>query len=358
MGFLLDVQFGQVIFFSIAIIIAMTLWAGVKIVPQNQAKVVERMGRYDRTLTGGLNFLIPFLDRVAYVHSLKEVALDVEAQAAITKDNVQLAIDGIVYVKITDPVRASYGIENLQFAITQLAQTTMRSEIGKISLDRTFEEREHLNVAIVRAINEAGDSWGVQCMRYEIKDIQPPASILHAMELQVAAERSKRAAILESEGKRQSMINLAEADRQQQVLRSEGEKIEQINIAEGEASAIRTVAEARADGIRLIASAVLSDGGDAAISQQVAERYIEALQAGMRSGTVIMLPANAADIGAIVTQALTTYRTIQSGPVSDILQKTPKSVSTKSDTVQPAPTAVTPQPQPETKSKGKNPWKD
>ncbi|MBI1362527.1 MAG: paraslipin [Proteobacteria bacterium] len=305
---------------TLTLIAALAMWKGIKIVPQNYAYIVERLGRYDRTLSGGLHFIIPFIDRVSYIHSLKEVAVDVAAQSAITQDNVKLEIDGIVYIKIIDPVKASYGIEDMRFGIMQLAQTTMRSEIGKIGLDKTFEEREHLNVSIVKAINEAADSWGVQCLRYEIKDIQPPATILKAMELQVAAEREKRALILDSEGKRQAQINMAEAARQEQVLRSEGEKLEQINIAEGEANAIRAVAEARADGIRKIAEAISAKGGDGAVAQQIAEKYVDAFQSGMRAGTVIMLPTNTGDVNSLVTQALTTFNAVRTGDAGRILR--------------------------------------
>jgi len=319
--------FGELFPVTLTLIAVLALWKGIKIVPQNYAFIVERLGRYDRTLTGGLHFIIPFIDRVSYRHSLKEVAVDVAAQSAITQDNVKLDIDGIVYIKIIDPVKASYGIEDMRFGIMQLAQTTMRSEIGKIGLDKTFEEREHLNVSIVRAINEAADAWGVQCLRYEIKDIQPPATILKAMELQVAAEREKRALILDSEGKRQAQINMAEAAKQEQVLHSEGEKFEQINIAEGEANAIRAVAHARAEGIRAIAEAIESKGGDSAVAQQIAEKYVEAFQAGMRQGTVIMLPTNTGDVNSIVTQALTTFNAIRSGGGGDVLRT--KKVTTK-----------------------------
>jgi regulator of protease activity HflC (stomatin/prohibitin superfamily) len=316
--------FGELLPLTLTLIAALTLWKGIKIVPQNYAFIVERLGRYDKTLTGGMHFIIPFVDHVSYKHSLKEVAVDVPAQSAITQDNVRLDIDGIVYIKIIDPVKASYGIEDMRFGIMQLAQTTMRSEIGKIGLDRTFEEREHLNVAIVRAINEAADAWGVQCLRYEIKDIQPPATILKAMELQVAAEREKRAVILDSEGKRQAQINMAEASRQEQVLHSEGQKMEQINIAEGEANAIRAVAEARADGIRKIAAAISAQGGDAAVAQQIAEKYVEAFQSGMRAGTVIMLPTNTGDVNSLVTQALTTFNAIRGGDAGRILRSEDK----------------------------------
>lgn len=298
-------------FLAAALLAAIGVFKSIIIVPQNKAYIIERLGKYTETKEAGLHFIIPFIDRVAYRHSLKEVAVDVLAQSAITKDNVQLSIDGVLYIKITDPKRASYGIENLYFAITQLAQTTMRSEIGKIALDKTFEERSTLNEAIVAAINEAADSWGLQCMRYEIKDINPPRSVLEAMELQVAAERHKRAKILESEGARQAQINIAEAGKQETVLDSEAQRIEKENNALGEANAIRYVAEAQAAGIGMVAGAILEKGGLEAVALRVAEQYVTAFGKLAKEGTVVLLPANSNDVAGMVAQALSTFDAVR-----------------------------------------------
>lgn len=292
------------------------LYMGLKVVPQQQAWIVERFGRYERTLDPGLSILIPFMERVAYKHTLKEDAIDVSTQTAITKDNVSLQIDGIIYVRITDPAAASYGVSDPYYAVTQLAQTSMRSEIGKISLDKTFEEREMLNSNIVQAINEAAGAWGIQCMRYEIKDINPPASVLKAMELQVAAERQKRAGILESEGKRQAQINIAEGQKQEVVLKSEAARIDQINRAQGEAEAIIAVANATGTGIERIASALQKDGADRAVSLKIAEQYVDAFKQLAKEGTTVLLPANANDAGSMVAQALSIFDTIRKPKIS------------------------------------------
>lgn len=297
---------------TIAFILAVLVFLGVKIVPQQQAWVVENLGRYDRILQPGLNFLIPFIQKVSYKHSLKEEAVDIQRQAAITKDNVTLNIDGILYVRIVDAKAASYGVSDPYYALSQLAQTTMRSEIGKITLDNTFEERESLNVNIVKAINEAAQVWGIQCMRYEIKDIEPPKTVLQAMELQVAAERKKRADILESEGRREAQINLAEADKRQVVLNSEAVQIDQINRAKGEAEAILSVAEATARGIREVAAAMQEKGADNAIALKVAEKYVEAFSQLAKQGNTILLPANTGDVGGMVAQALSVFKTVSS----------------------------------------------
>ncbi len=291
----------------------LVIWKGVKIVPQQSAWIIEKLGRFDRKLEPGLNLLIPFIERVAYRHSLKEYAYDVQEQTAITRDNVTLVMDGVIYVRIVDPVQASYGVSDPVFAVTQLAQTTMRSEIGKLSLDESFEERELLNANIVNAINDAAQTWGIQCMRYEIKNISPPATVLKAMELQVAAERKKRAEILESEGERQSKINIAEADKQEVVLASEGAMTDQINRAKGEAEAILNVSEATARGIEMIAAAIVKQGGEDAVALKVAERYVEAFSKLAKEGTTILLPANANDAGGMVAQALAVFDTVRSG---------------------------------------------
>jgi regulator of protease activity HflC (stomatin/prohibitin superfamily) len=283
----------------------------VKIVPQQEAWVVEKLGKFDKVLQPGLTILIPIIQRVAYKHTLKEEAIDVNAQTAISKDNVTLAIDGVLYVKIIDAVSASYGVNNPYYAITQLAQTTMRSEIGKLPLDKTFEERENLNSAIVTAINQATINWGIQCMRYEIKDIQPPQTILKAMELQVAAERQKRAQILDSEGTRQARINHAEGEKAQVVLTSEAAYTDQVNRAKGEAEAITLVALATAKSIEMVAGAILQKGGNEAVSLKIAEQYITAFGKLAKDSNTVILPANLTEPSSIVTQALTIFDQLQ-----------------------------------------------
>jgi regulator of protease activity HflC (stomatin/prohibitin superfamily) len=292
-------------------LVIITIFKGVKIVPQQQAWIIERLGRFNAVLEPGLNIIIPFFDRVAYKHTLKEQAIDIRSQSAITKDNVTLQLDGVIYVRIIDPKQASYGVSDPYFALTQLAQTTMRSEIGKMDLDKTFEERERLNSNIVNSLNEASATWGIQCMRYEIKDISPPDSILKSMEQQVTAERNKRAQILDSEGIRQSKVNIAEADKAEQVLASEGMKIEQINQAEGEAQAIISVAQATAQGIELVANAINKAGGKDAVALQVAEKYIAAFANLAKTNNTILLPSNTGDVGGFVAQAMAVFETIK-----------------------------------------------
>ncbi len=289
---------------------------GVKFVPQQQVWIVERMGRYRMSMQAGINFLIPFIDNVSYRHSLKEEAVDIPSQTAITKDNVTLIIDGILYLKITDPKQASYGVGNARYAITQMAQTTMRSELGKMTLDRTFLERDNLNVSIVQSINDASVVWGIQCLRYEIKDITPPDNVRQAMELQVAAERQKRAAVLASEGKRQSQINIAEGIKQEVVLKSEAAMTDQINRAKGEAEAILQVAKATAEGIEVVAASIDKTGGEKAVALRLAEQYIEAFSKLAKANNTLILPAKTNDAGSMVAQALSIFNSIQ-GPVSD-----------------------------------------
>ena len=296
---------------AIGAIILIGIIMGVKTVPQQQAWIVESLGKFDRTLQPGLNILVPFYQKVAYRHSLKEVALDVPEQAGITRDNVTLALDGVLYLRIIDPVAASYGVSNPIYAVQLLAQTTMRSEIGKLTLDKTFEERETLNTNIVAAINMAAQAWGIQCMRYEIKNITPPQSVLKAMELQMAADRQKRASILESEGKRQSQINVAEGMKQQMVLQSEGSQIDQVNRAKGEAEAIIAVASATAEGIKKVADAILQQGASEAVALRIAEQYVGAFKEIAKEGNTIMLPGNASDVGSMVAQALTVFESIR-----------------------------------------------
>lgn len=300
-------------FLALAALVMIIVLMGVKTVPQQQAWVVESLGKFDRILDPGLNILIPFYQKVAYRHSLKEQAVEVPEQAGITRDNVTLNLDGILYVRITDPAAASYGVNNPIYAVQLLAQTTMRSEIGKLTLDKTFEEREALNANIVTAINQAAQTWGIQCMRYEIKNITPPSSVLKAMELQVAADRQKRAVILESEGTRQAQINVAEGKKQEVVLESEGSMIDQVNRAKGEAEAILAVAEATAKGIELVAHSIVRQGGSEAVALKIAEQYVSAFGELARKGTTILLPANAGDAGSMVAQALTVFERIRSG---------------------------------------------
>ncbi len=292
-------------------IILVTLWQGIRIVPQQQAWIQERFGKFRAVLQPGLNIIIPFFDKVAYKHSLKEDAIDVRSQTAITKDNVTLNLDGVIYVRIIDPKEASYGVSDPYFAVTQLAQTTMRSEIGTMTLDNTFEEREMLNANIVVAINEAAETWGIQCMRYEIKDITPPASVLSAMEQQVTAEREKRAVILESEGQRQSQINVAEGHKQEVVLSSEAALTDQVNRAKGEAEAILRVAQATAEGIEKVAASIEKSGGDKAVSLRIAEQYVTAFSQLAKEGNTILLPSDAGNAGSMVAQALGIFDNIK-----------------------------------------------
>ncbi len=273
----------------------------VKIVPQNEAFIIERLGKYSKTLEAGFHVLMPFIDRVAYKHSLKEFAIDVPAQQAITKDNVALGIDGVLYLRVMDPRSASYGVENLRFAITQLAQTTMRAEIGKLSLDETFESRENVNAMVTQAIDEASEAWGTKVLRYEVKDISPPATILEEMEKQMAAERERRVAVTTSEGYRQAEINQAEGDQQALVLR-----------AQGNADAVEIEAKARAMAIRTISEAINQDGGTTAVAQQLSEQYISAFEKLARDGTVALLPTDGSDVTSVVSKAFTAFDALKS----------------------------------------------
>uniref|UniRef100_A0A8D2LPL2 Stomatin-like protein 2, mitochondrial n=2 Tax=Varanus komodoensis TaxID=61221 RepID=A0A8D2LPL2_VARKO len=276
-------------------------------VPQQEAWVVERMGKFHRILEPGLNFLIPFLDRIRYVQSLKEIVINVPEQTAITLDNVTLQIDGVLYLRIVDPYKASYGVEDPEYAVTQLAQTTMRSELGKMSLDNVFRERESLNSSIVDAINQASDYWGIQCLRYEIKDISVPPRVKESMQMQVEAERRKRATVLDSEGNRESAINMAEGRKQAQILASEAEKAEQINQAAGEARAILVKAQAKAEAIRLVAAALAEQNGSSAASLAVAEQYVSAFSKLAKESTTVLLPSSTGDVTSMVAQAMGIY---------------------------------------------------
>ena len=276
-----------------------------KIVPQQHAWVVERLGKYDRTLTPGLKFVVPFIERVAYRHSLKEVPLDVPSQVCITKDNTQLQVDGILYFQVTDPMRASYGSSDYLMAISQLAQTTLRSVIGKMELDKTFEERDLINASVVSSLDEAAMNWGVKVLRYEIKDLTPPAEILRSMQAQITAEREKRALIAASEGRRQEQINIATGEREAFIARSEGEKQAEINKAQGEAAAITAVAEATAEAIRKIAAAIEQPGGEQAVQLKVAERAVEAYGQLARTTNTMIVPGNMTEVSALIGSAMT-----------------------------------------------------
>jgi regulator of protease activity HflC (stomatin/prohibitin superfamily) len=284
---------------------------GMQIIPHQHAWVVQRLGRYHRTLESGPRWIIPLIDSVAYRHSLKEEAIDVPEQTAITQDNVSVNFDGVVYIKIVDPFAASYGVKDPLYAVTQLVQTSMRSEVGKIPLDKTFEERESLNARIVEAINEAARSWGITCLRYEIKDIKMPEEIRKAMELQMTAERQKRAKILESEGQRQAQINLSEGLRTKVVLESEAAQIDQINRAQGESEAIGLLAKATALGIGHIAAALEQNGGSEAAALQVAEKYLEAFRHLAKEVNAILLPSNLQHPGSMIAEAMGIYEQIK-----------------------------------------------
>jgi regulator of protease activity HflC (stomatin/prohibitin superfamily) len=302
------------IFFVLGMIV---LWIVAKIaivVPQQNAFVVERLGRFAGVLDAGFHILVPFVDVIRYRHILKEQAMDIAEQVCITKDNVQVAVDGILYLKVMDPERASYGISNYNFAITQLAQTTLRSEIGKIDLDRTFEERTTINAMVVNEVDKASEAWGVKVLRYEIKNITPPQDILAAMEKQMRAEREKRALILQSEGERDAAINSAEGQKQQVIKASEANKQQRINEAEGQASAILAVAKATAEGIQSVARAIGADGGFEAVQLRVAEQYITQFGHLAKAGNTLVIPSNLSDVASVLATAMTVIQP-KGGPV-------------------------------------------
>ncbi len=288
----------------LAVIAGIFIYRTFKIVPQQHAWVVERLGKFDRTLTPGLKFVVPFIERVAYKHSLKEVPLDVPSQVCITKDNTQLQVDGIIYFQVTDPMRASYGSSNYILAITQLAQTLLRSVIGKMELDKTFEERDAINASVVSALDDAASNWGVKVLRYEIKDLTPPAAILHSMQAQITAEREKRALIAASEGRKQEQINIATGEREASIARSEGERQAEINKAQGEAAAITAVADATADAIRKIASAIQSPGGEQAVQLKVAEKAVEAYGQLAQKNNTMIVPGHMGEVSALIGTAM------------------------------------------------------
>ena len=300
--------FGSValILFILAIVF---VFKTINVVPQQHAWVVERLGKYHATLGPGLNIVVPFIDRIAYKHVLKEIPLDVPPQVCITRDNTQLQVDGILYFQVTDPMRASYGSSNYIAAITQLAQTTLRSVIGKMELDKTFEERDHINTTIVNAIDESAANWGVKVLRYEIKDLTPPKEILHAMQAQITAEREKRALIAASEGRKQEQINIATGERAASIAKSEGEMQASINRAQGQAAAILAIAEASSEAIRKTAAAIREPGGSDAVNLKVAEQYVAAFSQLAKTNNSIIVPANLSDISGLIASALQVVKT-------------------------------------------------
>jgi regulator of protease activity HflC (stomatin/prohibitin superfamily) len=296
-----------VLLFIIAVIF---ISRSIKVVPQQNAWVVERLGKFHATLTPGLNFLVPFVDKVAYKHSLKEIPLDVPSQICITRDNTQLQVDGILYFQVTDPMRASYGSSNYIVAVTQLAQTSLRSVIGKLELDKTFEERDIINAQVVQAIDEAALNWGVKVLRYEIKDLTPPKEILHAMQAQITAEREKRALIAASEGRRQEQINIATGEREAFIARSEGEKQAVINKAAGEAASITAVAVATAEAIERVAAAIRQPGGEQAVQLKVAEKAVEAYsRVATDATTTLIVPGNMTEVSTLIASAMKMMQT-------------------------------------------------
>ena len=299
----MEISFGSVslILFLLALVF---VFKTINVVPQQHAWVVERLGKYHATLGPGLNIVVPFIDRIAYKHSLKEIPLDVPPQVCITRDNTQLQVDGILYFQITDAMRASYGSSNYIGAITQLAQTTLRSVIGRMELDKTFEERDHINTAIVNAIDESAANWGVKVLRYEIKDLTPPKEILHAMQAQITAEREKRALIAASEGRRQEQINIASGEREASIARSEGEKQASINRAQGQATAIIALAEASAEALRQVGAAIREPGGADAVNLKVAEQYVAAFAQLAKTNNSIIVPANLGDMSGLIATAM------------------------------------------------------
>lgn len=286
-------------------LVVLTILMTVKVVPQQTAYILERLGKFYGVLQPGINFIIPFFDRIAYKYTLKESAIDIPEQICITRDNVQVRMDGVIFIQVIDPKKAAYGIADYTFAVIQLAQTTMRSEIGKLDLDKTFEERMTINRAVVQSIDDAAIGWGVKVLRYEIKNITPPQSVLIAMEKQMQAERERRAVILQSDGEKQAAINVAEGQKQKAVLESEGLRLRQINEAEGEAAALKSVAEATAESIKVIAAAIQNEGGIEAVQLKVAQNFVDQFGKLAKAGNTLILPANFADMGSMIATAMT-----------------------------------------------------
>src|ERR671918_1166826 len=305
---------GFIVVIALALLVILIVAKTAVVVPQQSAFVVERLGKYSGSLSAGFHILVPFLDVIRYKHSLKEQAIDIPPQICITRDNVQVSVDGVLYLKVLNPERASYGIADYVFGITQLAQTTLRSELGKIELDRTFEERTNINTQVVSELDKASEPWGIKVMRYEIKNITPPQDILAAMEKQMRAEREKRALILTSEGTRDAAINTAEGMKQEVIKQSEARKLQQINEAEGQAAAITSVAIATAEGIRRVAEAIKLPGGQEAVQLRVAEQYIGQFGELAKKSNTIVLPANVADVGSMIAMAMKAIRTGDSDP--------------------------------------------
>jgi regulator of protease activity HflC (stomatin/prohibitin superfamily) len=307
---------GLFVVLLLAVLVLIIIAKTAVVVPQQSAYVVERLGKYAATLDAGFHILVPFIDRIRYKHSLKETAIDIPEQVCITRDNVQVSVDGILYLKVLNPQRASYGISDYNFALIQLGQTTLRSEIGKIELDRTFEERTNINIQVVNELDKASDPWGVKVLRYEIKNITPPKGVLDAMEKQMRAEREKRAVILTSEGERDAAINQAEGEKQQVIKASEAKKQQQINEADGAAAAILAIAQATAEGLRKVAETIRVPGGQEAVQLRVAEQYITKFGELAKTNNTLILPATVSDVGSMIALAMSAIR--QTGPVATI----------------------------------------
>jgi len=301
-------DFLVIVLIVVALLVLIVIWKTAVVVPQQAAFIVERLGRFNGVLEAGFHVLAPFFDSITYRHTLKEQAIDIPEQVCITKDNVQVGVDGILYMKVMDPRRASYGITNYVFALTQLAQTTLRSEVGKIDLDKTFEERSHINGQVVTEVDKASEAWGVKVLRYEIKNITPPRDVIAAMEKQMRAEREKRATVLQSEGERDAAINSAEGQKQQVIKQSEAKKQQQINEAEGQAAAILAVAKATAEGLRAVAGAIDEKGGFEAVQLRVAEHYITEFGKLAKAGNTLVVPSNLGDVGAMIGLAMSAIR--------------------------------------------------
>jgi regulator of protease activity HflC (stomatin/prohibitin superfamily) len=314
-------EIGTVIIFGLVVFVFILLTQSSRIVPQKTVYIIERLGKYHATLEAGFHILVPFIDRVAYKHSMKEMVIDVPPQSCITKDNIAVEVDGILYLQITDPVKASYGVSEYRFASTQLAQTNMRSEIGKIELDKTFEERDKINQEIVMAVDKASLPWGLKVTRHEIKNIVPPASIKDAMEKQMRAEREKRALIAESEGDKQAKINRAEGDKQEAIARSEGEKMKRINEAEGRGQEIERVAMATAKGIREIANAINDKGGSDAVNLRIAEQYLGEFGKLAQKNNAMIIPSNLSDVASVVASVGKIFSTMNAPAVPEPIKK-------------------------------------